>query len=73
MTKTPSFRPIKKFAQPPPNPPIKTEPPRASNAVAAKVDRDAGPGGSIKPAPAALLIDADVHVPDRGPHREMRR
>jgi hypothetical protein len=49
MTKTPSFRPIKKFPQPAPNPPLKTKMPKASNAVAAKVVRAAGGRGSINP------------------------
>jgi hypothetical protein len=47
MKKT--WQPIKKFAKPAPNPPVKHALPKASNATAAKVQRDMGPGGSIDP------------------------
>jgi hypothetical protein len=47
--KTPSFRPIMKFPRPSPNPPMKTKMPKASNATAARVVKDAGGRGSINP------------------------
>jgi hypothetical protein len=46
----PKSRSTKRFIQTPPNlPPVKHKLPQASNATAAKVQRDMGPGGSIDP------------------------